>query len=455
MSAYQDGHALLRIRSNLIGVGIAFMLTVFAPLSAMAMPETSGHIDEYNIPTLGQDIGGFFSSYSRSAISGPDGNVWFVEYMGGKVARVTTDGTITEYALEAGASPQYITVGSDGNMWVTMSGVNKIARVTPAGIITSFTLPGAVTDLGALIISGPDGNLWFDAGSGAIGRITTAGVSTLFTAAGSLTTLFSGPDGNVWFSRYNDSVSDQTIGYITPSGVVTTHPLSLGASPYGGVFAPDGSIWLVEMSGRVARVDPASGSASEFGAGAVGNAPNWIVNGPDGNIWFTNIFGNTVSRVTPAGVVTPYVMPDSVDLGGINTSGPELLAVGPDGNLWFVRDYANKITRITPTGIMTDFSVPSSVDVGVALVSGFSSLTVGSDGNLWFTALYTNKIGVLRFTEQSTPIDPPSEPEVPRAPATGLPQGGSIFPIGLGMSAILFTGLAATAGYRLYRANNR
>ena len=36
--------------------------------------------------------------------------------------------------------------------------------------------------------------------------------------------------------------------------------------------------------------------------------PSSIVLGPDGNYWFTEIFGDKVGRVTPAGVVTEFVI---------------------------------------------------------------------------------------------------------------------------------------------------
>jgi virginiamycin B lyase len=69
-----------------------------------------------------------------------------------------------------------ITAGPDGNLWFTEYGGNKIGRITTAGVITEFPIPTDDSEPWG-ITSGPDGNLWFtefphDAGSGLpFGRI--------------------------------------------------------------------------------------------------------------------------------------------------------------------------------------------------------------------------------------------------------------------------------------------
>ena len=55
----------------------------------------------------------------------------------GKVARVTTAGVVTEFAIPtAGSEPEAITTGPDGNLWFTQAAGNRIARITPAGVVT-------------------------------------------------------------------------------------------------------------------------------------------------------------------------------------------------------------------------------------------------------------------------------------------------------------------------------
>ena len=65
------------------------------------------------------------------------------------------------------------------------------------------------------ITSGPDGALWFDAGS-SIGRMTTSGTETLFDVSegtgGTTTGITTGSDGALWFGR------NLKIGRITTGG---------------------------------------------------------------------------------------------------------------------------------------------------------------------------------------------------------------------------------------------
>src|SRR5688572_14768365 len=70
--------------------------------------------------------------------------------------------TITEFPLPAATSSAlWITSGPDGNLWFTEFFGAKIGRITPLGVITEFPLPTppGVDPLG--ITAGPDGNLWF------------------------------------------------------------------------------------------------------------------------------------------------------------------------------------------------------------------------------------------------------------------------------------------------------
>jgi hypothetical protein len=70
------------------------------------------------------------NSESFSITVGPDGNLWFTEYNGNQIGRITPGGSITEFALPAANSrPNGITVGPDGNLWFTEIGVNQIGHV--------------------------------------------------------------------------------------------------------------------------------------------------------------------------------------------------------------------------------------------------------------------------------------------------------------------------------------
>ena len=127
----------------------------------------------------------------RDAITvGPDGNLWFTEWEGPRIIRVDprkTSGGVTEFtagirpdpAVGARTEPSGIAAGPDGNLWFTEKGADQIARITPQGTVTEFATgitPGAGP---AQIVAGPDGNLWFTESTGdKIGRIESGATTS-------------------------------------------------------------------------------------------------------------------------------------------------------------------------------------------------------------------------------------------------------------------------------------
>ena len=95
-------------------------------------------------------------------------------------AGVASGQTITEFStgMTAGAYPYGITAGPDGNLWFTEFNGDRIGRITPAGVITEFSTGMTAGAQPAFITAGPDGNFWFTEYTGnGIGRITTGVVT--------------------------------------------------------------------------------------------------------------------------------------------------------------------------------------------------------------------------------------------------------------------------------------
>ncbi len=72
----------------------------------------------------------------------------------------------------------------------------------------------------------------------------------------------------------------------------------------------------------------AAASLIEFAVPTSGSTPAGITAGPDGNLWFTELNGNKIGRITPAGAISEFPIPTP-------GSGPFGITAGPDGNLWF------------------------------------------------------------------------------------------------------------------------
>jgi streptogramin lyase len=321
-------------------------------------------------------------------------------------------GTITQFSagITPGSTPAGIAVGADGNLWFTEFFGDRIGRITPAGVVTEFSdgiTPGSRPDG---ITAGPDGNLWFtEAGGRRIGRITTAGVVTEFSTGitgGGLTGITAGPDGNLWFTEEASGL----IGRITPSGTVTEFPtLTPHSGPWEIVAGPDGNLWFTEyLADRIGKITTA-GVVTEYDH--VPDAPReGITAGPDGNLWFTERTDDQViGRITPGGVVTKF------SAGITPGSRPFSIAAGPDGNLWFTEIVGDRIGRITPAGVVTEFS-------GLAAGSRPNGIVAGPDGNLWFTQ-QADRIG--RISAFATPDGCSTATVTAVTPASG-PAGTAV-----------------------------
>ncbi|MBF0567445.1 MAG: Ig-like domain repeat protein [Nitrospirae bacterium] len=315
-------------------------------------------INEYTIPTGG--------SNPHAITSGPDGNLWFTEFNGNKIGKITTSGVITEYAITTvGSQPVDITSGSDSNLWFAESNGNKIGNITTSGTVTEYGgLSGGSEP--TFITSGVDGNLWFtEQANHTVGKITTGGVTTEYNVpnAGSLTFgITSGPDGNLWFAEYS--------------------------------------------ANNIANINPTTHSITEYLIPTSTSHPYSITTGPDGNLWFTEENTNKIGTITTSGTITEYDIPTAA-------SWPVFITTGPDGNLWFAEYHGNQIGKITNGGVITEYAIPTAGSQPVGI-------TTGPDGNIWFTEYNANKIGVivLSLSSTTTAVASSSNPSTSGSPVT-------------------------------------
>lgn len=168
---------------------------------------------------------------------GADGSLWYGAQTltsPGVIGRVTLTGAVTEYPIPNGAcqrTPGVLTTGADGNVWFSeyesggsVGGIdpcstepNRVGRITSDGSITEFVLDPNIFGYGANgLLAGPDGGLWFAAGtaSPAFGRISVTGDLTLYPLAGFGGTIGSmtfGADGNIWFVSDRSTISRFTL----------------------------------------------------------------------------------------------------------------------------------------------------------------------------------------------------------------------------------------------------
>ncbi len=88
---------------------------------------------------------------------------------------------------------------------------------------------------------------------------------------------------------------------------------------------------------RVGRID-------EFSIPTSGSDPFGITAGPDGNLWFTEVRGNNIGRITPAGGFAEFPLLTNCNFFGCR---PLDITVGPHARLWFTEEGGDNIGRIT------------------------------------------------------------------------------------------------------------
>jgi virginiamycin B lyase len=192
---------------------------------------------------------------------------------------------------------------------------------------------------------------------------------------------------------------------------ITGHPLVIAAGP-------DGNLWFTESPGnKIGRIDPATGTVSEFPVPTFQSAPWEIAAGQDGNLWFTERLGNRIGRITVDGVITEFPVPTPASMPNTIRPGPDpnpakdcafqretlgaeafVARYGSFGDcvsglattetLWFSEQAGNRVAQITTNGDIFEFALPTPN-------SQPGGLAEGPDGAVWFAEFAGNKIGRL------------------------------------------------------------
>ena len=221
---------------------------------------------------------------------------------------------LTHYPLTVtGGSPGAVTVAPDGAVWFTYWGTKSIGRLGPDGQVKLLPLNGGREAAG--IATGPDGTIWFTQ------QLPTNPSSGL---SGS---------------------SDAAVGHVNSDGTITDFPLPTQA-------------------------------ANPMGSTSLGVGASVIVAGPDGAMWFLESGADKVGRITAAGVITEFDLPERDRMH----ANPEDITVGPDGAVYVTETLRSRVARIDPTtGAITELPPPGEQN------APFAGITAGPDGALWFS----------------------------------------------------------------------
>ncbi len=293
------------------------------------MPTPAPQISEYSLPSGSKPFG---------ITTGSDKNLWYTDASTGKVGKITTSGSTTEYATD-NDEPEGITPGPEGDLWFVEHEIRNVDHVTTAGSLTVYTLTHTGT-YNVDIVAGPDENMWFtESEDNDIGKINTKDevLGEYALPSGSKPNgIAVGSDKNLWFTDYGTS----KIGKITTSGTITEYALPSGSEPYWITAGPEGDLWFTDYgTSKIGKITT-SGTITEYSL-PTSSDPRGIVEGPEGSVWFTEYGTSKIGKITASGTVTETALPSGSEPNGITS--------GPDGNLWFTEYGTNKIAKINPT----------------------------------------------------------------------------------------------------------
>jgi len=273
---------------------------------------------------------------------------------------------IKEFAVAK--TPANIVTGSDGQVWFDDEGSNQLVQLDSEGRVLKHIDCDEGSSPRALIGGRDDALIWFtDARAKTLYRLTQSaktGFDLKFTA----TAIALGDSDQVWATE-----AGHALYQVRPYVSITPYP---EAPSNALVVGTDNSVWFPTGS-LIARLMPAQ-QTRYFSIG--NNIADEMCMGPDGALWFTDGRRHQIGRMELGGKKQTFDLPFG--------SEPSRIIKGPDGALWFTEQGGDKIGRITVTGELTQYPIPTSGGLPYAL-------TVGGDRNIWFTEKFSGKIGRL------------------------------------------------------------
>ncbi|WP_320668805.1 Vgb family protein [Patulibacter defluvii] len=319
----------LRRRSRTAGLGaVLAAAALLAPAGVGAAPRVDGEFA--------------LSEPPKQLAAGPDGNVWVVLGALKDLARVTPDGTVTEYDAPSFSSPFGIVAGPDGNLWATY--VGGVARIPPNDPAAAVAFPIAALTSPGRIVVGPDGNLWTASGENVL-RISPASpaTATAFPVPGMGSRgIAAASDGHLWVVDFGS----QRVIRMATDGSFTT--VEVGGGPQDIAAGPAGQVLFTNPGAPEQHVGRlTAGTIAPLTTAMPGDDPFGVAFGADGAYWTANFARDTLGRIATDGSRTTLT-------GLAAGSGPRYLAAGPGNTLWVGLERANKVARVVGVEPPTD-----------------------------------------------------------------------------------------------------
>ena len=294
-------------------------------------------------PGAGPLIVGPHSPYAIAM--GPEGNIWFTEYQGDSIGRMTPSGEVKRFPIAPDGIAERLTAGPDAAVWFTDPQGNRIGRIAIDGKVKYVALPTPQCGPTGITL-GADGMIYFtEHAASRIGRMSIDGTLAEFTlrAKSGPAEITTGHDGAVYF------IEDKAgrIGRISKDGKIREFAIPTEHSiPSAITSGPDASIYFAELgTAKIGKMN-LQGSFNEYPI--PGGKPLGLAAGADGNLWVTIPKDHVVNRMTSGG--------DFIAYHGSEEMVPAFIAAAASGYLYF-SEPNGKIGRIDSNGDIVEFEV--------------------------------------------------------------------------------------------------
>jgi DNA-binding beta-propeller fold protein YncE len=288
-------------------------------------------------------------------------------------------------------SPSGVAVDAAGNVFVADNSNSNIRKVTSMGVVT--TLAGSTTGAvghvngtgSAARFYSPSGVAVDAAGNVFVGDGPDYTIRKV-TSAGVVTTLA----GTTGFNGSTDG---------TGTGAKFGYPYGVAIDAAGNIFVADTFNYTIRKVTSVGVVTTLAGNALSAGSidGQGGNAkfryPYGVAVDSTGNVFVADTGNATIRKVTSAGVVSTLAGTAGVT-GTADATGssarfnlPVGLAVDAAGNVLVADQSGNTIRKVTSAGVVTTIAgtpgVRGSTDGDIAKFYGPTGIAINSAGNVF------------------------------------------------------------------------
>jgi uncharacterized protein (TIGR03437 family) len=403
------------------------------------------------------------------------GNLYIADSLNRRIRKVASGGSISTYAGngtfsysgDGGAAiqaqlntPQGVAADAAGNLYVADTLNNVVRRVSTNGTISNFAGNGGAGSSGdgsaatGAQLNGPQGlavdaagNLFIaDTMNAKVRKVSTGGV--ISTVAGSGTPGYGGDGGAATSAQLN-----------LPAGVAVDSSGNLYIADFG-----NSRVRKVSAGGATIGTVAGNGAAGYSGDG--GQAAKAQLNGPQGvavdaagNLYIADTANNAVREVTADGRIATVagngVAGYSGDGGpaiGAQVGNPVGVAVDAAGDI-FIVDASTRVRQVYPNGLIATIAGNGyrgySGDGGPATqaqLNAPSAIALGKSGNLYVADMANNAVRLLQYAGNGLAIgavtNAASSASGPVAPGEVVVLYGS----GLGPAQLTQSQLDPTSG---------